>query len=881
MNLLSRFTKKLSILFRRDRFRSELDEEMEFHRAQAAKEFEAGGMSAEDARLAALRQFGNATRLREKSHEAVGFRIETVMQDLRFALRQLRRSPGFSITAIFILALGMGISVAIFGFVDAALLEPLPYSNPNRLMAVDERSAAFPRSNLSYADYQDWKRTSKSFSSLDVYTGMGYLLHTPSGVEPVVARRVSDGFFSTLGTRMMLGRGFLPGEDQPGKPKIVILTYGTWLKRFEGNRNIVGQALNLSGDSYTIVGVLPREFEFAPGRDSEFWVPLLAPTGCEQRRSCHNLDGVGRLRDGVTSAAALEELTAIAAQLEKQYPGSNHSQGASLTPLSELIVGYVRPVLMTLLAAASLLLLIACVNVASLLLVRSESRRREIAVRGALGATPARLVRQFVTEALLLAGGGCLAGMQVSVWLMKVLASLVPKNMLTHLPFIGNVGMNAHTGLFATAVVLFSALLLAAMPVLRLSFQDIREGLSEGGRSAAGRLWQRLGANLVVVELAVAVVLLAGAGLLGKSFYRLLHVDNGFDTTHLATLQVMALGSNYAKPEQRVLLYHEIEHRLAALPGVESVGITTDLPVQCNCDTDWIRIVGKPFHGEHNEVDQRDVNSDYLSTLKARLVRGRGLTAEDDMTHPKVMVINEALARRYFPGEDPIGKMIGNGDLTEKSLRQIVGVIANVREGALDDDVWPAEYFSLYNDPDSFVIVVVRTAQDEKTVLPVMVSTLHAIDPNLGAYGESTMTMQIESSQSSLLHQFSTWLVGGFAAMALVLGVVGLYGVVAYSVSQRTREIGVRMALGAQRGTVYSMVMRQAGWLTAVGLGIGLVCSVGTSLLMRKLLFGVEAWDVPTLAGVAALLGMCAMAASFLPAYRAASVNPTEALRAE
>jgi predicted permease len=475
------------------------------------------------------------------------------------------------------------------------------------------------------------------------------------------------------------------------------------------------------------VGVLPQEFNFAPARDTEFWVPLLGKSGCETRRSCHNFDGVGRLRDGVTQQAAFQELKAIAAQLEKQYPGSNHGQTASMMPLSELIVGYVRPVLLTLLSGAALLLLIACVNVASLLLVRSEARRREIAVRGALGATPVRLMRQFVTEALLLASAGCLGGTFVAIWLMKLLAHLVPKNMVTSLPFIGNVGMNARTATFAGTVAALAALLLAAMPVLRLSFQDIREGLGEGGRSAAGRLWQRLGANLVVVELAVAVVLLAGAGLLGKSFYRLLHVENGFDTTHLATVQVMALGSNFAKPEQRVALYRAIEQRLRAMPGVEHVGITTNLPVQCNCNTDWIRIVGKPFHGEHNEVDERDVNPDYFATLKARLIRGRVFASDDDATHPQVTVINEALARKYFPGEDPIGKMIGNGDLSEKSMRQVVGVIENMREGALDDEVWPAEYFSIYHGPDSVFTVAVRTEQDEKTVLTGLVKLIRRL----------------------------------------------------------------------------------------------------------------------------------------------------------
>ena len=768
MNLVGRFVHRLAILFRRNRFRNELDDEMAFHRAQAERELVGEGMTPEAAHRAVALRFGNATRLREQSHEVVGFRAETVAQDLRFALRQLRKNPGFALTAILILALGMGVSVAIFGFVDAALLQPLPYAAPNRLMAVDESSAMHPRSNLSRDDYDDWKRMNRSFFSLEVYGGTGYLLRTPSGIEPVPARRVSAGFFDTLGAHMMLGRGFLPGEDRPGGPKIAIISYGAWLKRFGARRDLVGQSVNLSGADYTIVGVLPRDFAFAPGRDSDFWTPLLDKNGCEQRRSCHNLDGIGRLRDGVTMQAALAEVKSIAAQLERQYPGSNKGQSASVIPLSELIVGDVRPVLLTLLAGAGLLLLIACVNVASLMLVRSESRRREMAVRGALGATPARIMRQFVTEGLVLAVAASLAGLLAASWIMRLLLYLVPKTVIIHLPFLENVHLNAHTGAAAAAVALLATGLMSATPTLRLSFQQIRDGLSEGGRNAASRFWQRIGANFVVVELVITVVLLVGAGLLGKSLYRLMHVETGFDVTHLATAQVIAPDTTYAKTEQRVALMREIERRVSSLPGVQSVGITSDLPLQCNCDTDWIRIVGKPFHGEHNEVDERDVSPNYLPTLKARLLRGRLMNEDEDASKPNVIVINEALARKYFPGEDPIGQKIGNGALEPKSIREIIGIIADVREGAQDNEIWPAEYEAVYQGPDNYFAVAVRTAQDEKSTLPLLVSTLHQVDPNLGVYAEVTMEQQMDSTEAALIHSLSTWLVGGFAAVALV-----------------------------------------------------------------------------------------------------------------
>lgn len=881
MNFFLQFMRRLSLLMRRKRFRNDLDEEMAFHRDQVEKELIADGMTQRSAYSAAVRQFGNPTRLREQCHEMIGFSLETVVQDIRFAIRQLKRQPSFALLAVAILAIGIGASVAVFGFVDAALLEPLPYANPNRLLDVGEDSNVHPRSNLSYQDFIDWKRMNRSFSGFDAYTGAGFLLHTADGAEPVPAIRVTAGFFDTLGVRPYLGRTFRAGEDQPGAGKVVVLTYAAWLTRFGARRDIVGQRLQLDSDSYTIIGVLPREFSFAPRGAAQFWVPISELSDCEKRRSCHNLFAIGRLRDGVSMAAALGDLTAIAAQLERQYPGSNQGQGASVQPLATLIVGDLRPILLTLLAGSLLLLVIAGVNVSSLLLVRSEGRSREIAVRGALGATPARLVRQFVTEGILLASAGFAGGLALALWLMSLLAHLVPGQIATSLPFVELAGLNAHTLLFAALIAAATALLLALTPALRLSFERIQSGLAEGGRGSAGRLWRRLGANLVVVELAVAVVLLVGAGLLGKSFYRLLHVDMGFDPSHIAIVNVQLPDKAYETDAARLAIYHTIEQRLRALPGAESVAITDTLPVNCFCNTDWIRIAGKPFHGEHNEVVERDVSPSYIATLKARLIRGRMFREDEDKSKPQVILINESLARKYFPGEDPIGKKIGDGALDPKSLREVIGVIADIREGALDDEMLPGEYFDAYQQLDMNFSVLVRTEQSEGSILPEMVSTLHGIDRGFGVYGETTMTGQIESTQSALLHRFATWLVGGFALVALVLGVVGLYGVIAYSVSQRTREIGVRMALGAQRGMVYRMVMRQAVWLTGIGLAIGLACSVGASLLMRTLLFGVQAWDLPTLAEVTVVLGAASLAASFLPARRAASVNPNDALRTE
>jgi predicted permease len=804
-----------------------------------------------------------------------------LIQDLHYALRQLRKSPGFAFTAILILALGMGASVSIFGFVDAALIKPLPYANPTRLVEVTESVAMIPRANLSYPDYLDWKRLNHVFSSMDVYTGGGYLLRTPAGTEPVPGLRVSDGFFHTLGITPLLGRDFYRGEDLPSAPRTLILSYAAWQKRYGSRKDVTGETVTLSGIPYTIVGVLPQSFQFAPRGNAEFWTTLHASDSCALRRSCHNLNGVGRLKDGVSVAMALAEMKTIARQLELQYPNDNRDQGASVMPLSEAFVLDVRPLLLALLGGAGLLFVIACVNVSSLLLVRSESRTREIAVRGALGASRGRLIRQFVTEGLVLITAGTVLGLAAADGAMHILMGLISADLLSNLPYLAGLGLNTHVLMFAGAIAVFAAALFSLPPVVRLPLTKLREGLTEGGRGYAGTLWRRFGANLVVVELAIAVVLLVSAGLLSKSLNRLLHADVGFQPDHLATLGVALSDATYAKDEQVVTVERQIISRVSSLPGVESVGITNVLPVSFNGNTTWIRIVGRPYNGEHNEVNQRDVSSALFTTLHAKLSRGRYFTDAEDATKPLVIMINQALARKYFPGEDPIGKKLGDTDLSPKSITEIIGVVEDVKDGSLDSEIWPAVYYPFNQSTDNYFSLVVRTSQAEQSMLPAMVAAIHEIDPGIGTTDVATMTDRINDSPTAYLHRSSAWLVGGFAFLALMLGVVGLYGVIAYSVSQRTREIGVRMALGAQRSSVYRLIMKEAGWLAGVGIGAGLACSVGAATLIRGLLFGVRTWDAATLATVSMVLAASALLASYIPARRAAKVDPMVALRYE
>jgi macrolide transport system ATP-binding/permease protein len=434
---------------------------------------------------------------------------------------------------------------------------------------------------------------------------------------------------------------------------------------------------------------------------------------------------------------------------------------------------------------------------------------------------------------------------------------------------------------FACAIALLASLLFALTPALRISLKEMREGLVEGSRGSAGTTWRRLGSKLVMLELATATVLLVAAGLLGQSLYRLLHVEVGFQPDHLATLTIAAGDGKPDSQSRAATRNRQIVKRVSSLPGVKSVGLGSMLPVTNNGNTNWIRFVGKPYHGEHNEVNGRDVSSEYLQTVGAKLVRGRYFADDEDTSKPGVVIINQTLARKYFPGEDPIGKQVGDTELSPKSLREIIGIVEDMREGALDSEIWPAEYFPINSTQDTFYSLVVRTSQQEELILPALPDAVHQVDRSIATLDAATMRERIENSPAAYLRRSSAWLVGGFAAMALLLSVVGLYGVTAYSVSQRTREIGVRMALGAERKAVYSLILKEAGWLIVIGIFLGLISSMAAAALMGKLLFGIRSWDAPTLISVAAALAIAALFASYLPARRAASVNPVEALRAE
>lgn len=677
------------------------------------------------------------------------------------------------------LTLGIAASVAIFTFVDAVLLKSLPYPNPSTLVDVGESTATSPQSLLSYLDYLDWKRLNHSFRSFDIYIGTRYLLRTASGTEAVPGEIVSNGFFRTLGISPMLGRDFYSGEDLPNAPHSAILSYATWQKRYAGKKDVIGQSASLSGIPYTIIGVMPQDFQFAPRGDAEFWTNFHGNDACNLQRGCHGFFGIARLNDGVAIQAALSDLSVVAKQLEHLYPATNRDQGAAVRLLSELIIGEGRPILLLLLGGAGLLLLIGCINVSSLLLVRSESRRQEIALRGALGASHARIARQFVTEALLLVFTSTLVGMPLAYVFSRIILQSIPADMIVSMPFLNNLKLNSHVLFFAVAIAFLMTGVFSLVPVLRLSSTNVRNDLNEGSRTSASTLWHRLGANLVIFELAISVVLLVSAGLFSKSAFRLLHVDLNFQPDHLATVHLLLPETIYTKEEQINVMHKQLLNRIAALPGVTSVSTTTRFPLSGNGNTTSIRFFGRGYSGKPNEVNRRDISANFFTPLQTRLLRGRFFTKNDDLMSPRVVIINQTLARQHFPNEDPIGKKIGDTDLSPKSLAEIVGIVDDLREASLGDQIAPAVYYPAEQNAGNWFNIIARTSQDEKSLLPILVSTIHQAGPDIGTGAEATMNQLIDDAPDSFVSRFIAYLVSSFATIALLLSAIGLYGVIA------------------------------------------------------------------------------------------------------
>lgn len=884
-------------LFRRNQVERDLEDEFRDHLERRVEADVARGMSPAEARYAALRAMGGLDQRKEECrdmrHVAA---IENRIQDFRFAVRQLLRYRGFACAAVVVLALGVAASVSIFGFVDAALIRPLPYEEPSRLVTVFGRrpdaAASQKRGGTSYLDFLDWReRGVRAFRTLAAYdVRAGFTLVTTERPEPVSGLRVSSGFFDTLGVRPLLGRAFRPDEEGPSALPTVMLSYTAWQTRFHGSPDVLGRRVTLQspwlpgGEPHVVIGVLPPNFHFTMAERAEFWATIRGVPGCWGARACRSLEVVGRLADGVSLPAASADMTAVIEQLQREYPADHRNpETAKLVSLSDVMLGDVRPVLLMLLGGAGLLLVIACINVVSLLLARTDSRTREIAVRNSLGASSGRLALQFAMEAVVLTLVATVLGLTLASQGIRLLSGLLGADMASRMPYLQGIGVNLRLVAFACAVSASAALVFALTPLLRTSMANTLAGLKEGGRGSAGTNWRRFGSRLVVTELAIAGTLMAGAGLLSKSLYQLLHVDTGFNTYQLAALSVspvsIGAGTTTLDREPVGMLAREVAERIGALPGIESVAYADILPLGPGLAPSSIFWVVGRAEGQQVAKDWpvRRVSARYFHTLQATLLRGRYFSEEEVAAVRPVAIVNQTAAQRYFPGEDPIGRSIAFGGPSSPA-RDIVGIVADIKDGPPETPAHPSAYVPF--DQTGFSLVV-RTRQPEPTLFPSVLAAIHEIRPGTMVGGLTTMTDRINRLPSASMNRSLVWLVGGFAAVALILSVVGLYGVVAYTVGQRAREIGIRMAFGAVPRSVFRLVLGEAVWLGGMGGALGAAGAVTAGISMRHLLFDVEPWDVPTMLGSACLLALCVLLASYLPARRAAVMNPVDVLRAE
>jgi len=808
--------------------------------------------------------------------------MATLLQDLRYAFRLLAKSPGFTLIAVLTLALGIGANTAIFTVVNAVLLRPLGFRDPSRVVLVAEKTS-YPTVSTSYENYIDWRGQSHSFESLEATRGTTITLTGTGEPERLNARMATAPLFSLLGVNAILGRTFLAEEDRAGGAPVVILSYGLWQRRFGAARDILGQSITLDSQPYTVVGVLPSGFELLQPADVFLPFTPWAKTLPDDRNWHPGIFVIGRLSDGIAREQARTEMVGITKRLEQQYPIYNTGKSADVVGLQEQLVQNVRPALLLLLGAVGAVLLIACVNVANLLLARAAARGREVAIRTSMGASRWRVTRQLVTESLLLSLAGGALGL-LFAW-----ASLGPllKLSSTSVPAVLTVGLDRWVLFFTLAVSFVTGLVFGIVPAVRTAKLDLRETLNEGSRgSTTGPGQHRIRGVLVAAEIAMAMLLLVGAGLLLRSFSRLQEVPPGFQADHLLVADLPLSLTAYSKPQQRFEFFDRLVERAKSLPGVRSAGAASFLPVSGGGGALHFNINGRPPKSPHDYTvpGYRTVTPNYFETLGMPLVQGRFFTAADTEKAPPVVVINSAMARTYFPVENPLGKRLQLGAIPESDVpwMEVVGVVGDVRQG-LDLDP-QAEMYLPYRQADQVLPVfqlsiVLRTATDPLLQAAALRSALAEIDPNQPLVRVRTMEENMAATVAQ--PRFRTWLIGIFAALALVLAGVGVYGVMSYTVTQRTSEIGIRVTLGAQPEDVFRIVVGEGLRLALAGVGVGILAALALTRLLRSFLYGVSAYDPLTFGGVALILTLVAVAASFFPARRATLVDPLVALRYE